>query len=124
MTATKTRKPETRIARLMTLGTSQVLALTAGKNTTFYRLESLESDFGQAFRLSKADNGNGEPEVYDVNLMAGGRSTCECLGFLHHGHKTTCKHVAALFQLQKRGLLPVAAVKPQPASEPVELDDL
>jgi hypothetical protein len=106
MTTTKTRKPQTRIARLMTLGQSQVLGLTAGKNTTFYKLEKLASDFGTAFRLSKADNGDGAPEVYDVNLMAGGRSTCECKGHLAHAHKgTVCKHIASLFQLQKQGKL-------------------
>jgi hypothetical protein len=105
-TTTRTRKPETRIARLMTLGQSQVLGLTAGKNTTFYRLEKLASDFGRAYRLSKADNGQGEPEVYDVNLMDGGRSTCECKGHLRWAPKgTVCKHIASLFQLIKQGKL-------------------
>jgi hypothetical protein len=68
MTATKTRKPETRVARLMTLGTSTVLALTAGKDTTFYHLERFDSDFGSAFRLTKAERGNGPEESYDVCL--------------------------------------------------------
>jgi hypothetical protein len=141
-TATKTRKPQPRTAHLQTLGTTRVLWLTVGKNTTAYHLEALDSDFGAAYRLSKADNGDGTPEVYDVCLIQGGRSTCECLGFLHHGHKTTCKHVAALFQLQKRGLLdahqPVMVnaeesmarvllggeTHRQAKSEPVEHDDL
>jgi hypothetical protein len=114
-----------------------------GKLTTAYRLEALQSDFGTAYRLSKADNGDGNPEVYDCCLLEGGRSTCECLGHLAHAHKgTVCKHIAALWQLQKRGLLdahnpvmtnaeePMARVllggetHRQAKSEPVELDDL
>ena len=47
-----------RIARLMTLGTVPVLALTAGKDTTFYQLQALQSDFGVAYRLTKAQRGN------------------------------------------------------------------
>jgi hypothetical protein len=141
-TATRTRKPEPRSAHLQTIGTTRVLWLTVGKLTTAYRLEALPSDFGRAYRLAKADQGDGAPEVYDCCLLEGGRSTCECLGFLHHGHKTTCKHIAALFQLQKRGLLdarkpvmtnaeePMARVllggesHRQATSEPVELDAL
>jgi hypothetical protein len=113
---------EGRIARLMTLDTVQVLALTVGKDTTFYQLEALESDFGAAYRLTKAQRGNDPQESYDVCLMAGGQSTCECEGHLRW--RTECKHLAALFQLQRRGLLPVPTPKPQPAPEPVELDDL
>jgi hypothetical protein len=144
-TATRTRKPEPRTAHLQTIGAVRVLWLTVGKLTTAYHLEPLASDFGTAYRLSKADNGDGGPEVYDVCLLSAGRSTCECLGHLAHAHKgTVCKHIAALFQLQKRGLLPVRTGAPvmvnalepmarvllggethrQAKSEPIELDDL
>jgi hypothetical protein len=119
-----------------------VLWLTVGKNTTAYRLDALDSDFGTAYRLAKADNGDGDPEVYDVCLLPAGRSTCECAGMLRWGHRHPCKHIAALFQLQKRGLLdahkpvmtnaeePMARVllggetHRQAKSEPVQLDDL
>jgi hypothetical protein len=111
-----------RIARLMTLDTVQVLALTAAKDTTFYQLQALQSDFGAAYRLTKAERGNGPQESYDVCLMAGGRSTCACKG--HRRWGTQCKHIASLFQLQKRGLLPVPAPKSQPAPETVARDDL
>jgi hypothetical protein len=76
MTATRktTRLPEPRTAHLTTIGNVRVLWLSVGKLTTAYRLESLESDFGRAFRLSKADNGSGESEVYDVNFMISSRS--------------------------------------------------
>jgi hypothetical protein len=73
--------------------------------TTAYKLTKLESDFGAAYRLDKADNGRGQPESYDVCLLDGGRSTCECKGHLQHGHKTTCKHIASLALLTKQGKL-------------------
>jgi hypothetical protein len=106
-TTTKTtRKPEARSLRLTVVGNANVLWITTGKLTTAYKLEALKSDFGRAFRLCKADQGDGAPEVYDVCLQAGGRSSCECLGHLRHAHKgTVCKHVASLFQLQQRGLI-------------------
>jgi hypothetical protein len=104
-TATRTRKPQPRSMRLCTIGTADVLWLTVGKLTTAYKLTRLESDFGQAYRLSKAIQGDGAAEEYDVCLLDGGRSTCECKGHLQHGHKTVCKHIAALGLLQKQGKL-------------------
>jgi hypothetical protein len=140
-TATRTRKPEARTAHLQTLGAIRILWLTVGKTITAYRLEALDSDFGQCYRLAKADNGDGNPEVYDVCLMQGGRSTCECKGWCRWQRE--CKHIASLFQLQKRGLLdahrsvmvnaeePMARLllggemhRQQIAAQPVELDDL
>ena len=56
MTATPTRKTtkqQPRSAKLMQLGDSQVLALTTGEDTVFYRLESLAADRGAAFRLTR-----------------------------------------------------------------------
>jgi hypothetical protein len=103
-TATKTRKPQTRTANLQTIGTTRVLWLSVGKLTNAYKLEALESDFGTAFRLSKADQGDGTSETYDVCLLEAGRSTCECKGHLAHAHKgTVCKHIAALGVLTKQG---------------------
>lgn len=103
-----------RIARLMQVGAAQVLALTAGHNVTFYRLTPLDPCFGQAaFRLAKADRGNGPEPVYDV-LIDGARSSCECLGFLKHRH---CKHVEGLEELIARGKLASRQVeKPAPAT--------
>src|SRR5262245_11025488 len=33
-------------------------------------------------------------ESYDVCLLDGGRSTCECKGALRWGHKMPCKHIS------------------------------
>jgi hypothetical protein len=110
-TATKNRRPQTRTAKLMQLGNVEVLALTTGKETVFYRLESLLADAGRGFRLVKADRGNGPEETYDV-LLDGQFSTCECKGFLRWNH---CKHVESLSALCEVGKLPAA---PVPAVKP------
>jgi hypothetical protein len=104
-TATRktTRKPETRSLRLTTVGNADVLWISVGKLTTAYKLTQLPSDFGAAYRLDKAIGGDGQAQSYDVCLLQGGRSTCECLGHLHH--KTECKHIAALGLLTKQGKL-------------------
>jgi hypothetical protein len=116
----KTRKPETRTARLMHLGNSTVLALTTGKDTTFYRLETLAADRGRGFRLSKADCGNGPAEVYNC-LLDGQFSSCECKGFLNWNH---CKHLESLTALAKSGKLPTAQTQPAPVEpEPAEEEE-
>jgi hypothetical protein len=63
-----------------------------------YNLARLPSAFGTAFRLVKH---LGRCERYDV-LLDGSRSSCECRGFLRHGH---CKHQAGMQALVNRGIL-------------------
>jgi hypothetical protein len=106
MTRTRktTRKPEARTVRLMQVGASQVLAITKGKDTTFYRLEELTTSYGRGFRLHKADRGDGPEDHYDV-MLDGARTSCECLGNLKHNH---CKHVEGLQPVVKSGKLPAA----------------
>jgi hypothetical protein len=112
-TATKTKKQE-RTAKLMTLGNSQVLALTTGKDTVFYKLEALAADRGTGFRLSKADRGDGPGEVYDV-LLDGQFSSCECKGFLRWNH---CKHLEALTALCQCGKIAASKPEAKPAPKP------
>lgn len=102
MPATKTSpKKQTRFAKLMQLGSSLVLGLTAGQDTTFYQLAALTADEGRGFRLTKANRGDGPGEEYDV-LLDGSRSSCECKGFLRWGH---CKHIESLTALTGAGRL-------------------
>jgi hypothetical protein len=65
---------------------------------TDYNIAPIASDYGTAFCLVKLLSPcNG----YDV-LLHGKHSTCECHGFLKHGH---CKHVGGLAKLVERGIL-------------------
>jgi len=117
----KTAKKQDRAAKLTTVGTAQVLGLTTGKDTVFYLLTTLAATVGAGFHLAKADRGDGPGEEYDV-LLDGQFSSCECMGFLRHGH---CKHVEALTALVKCGKLSAhTASKPQAEPTPCDLEDL
>lgn len=98
-TTKRPRKVPARTAKLLLLGSVQVLALTTGKDTTFYRLETLLADAGRGFRLVKADRGDGPGEEYDC-LLDGEQSVCDCKGFSKWGH---CKHVESLDALVTAG---------------------
>lgn len=113
-TATKSRprvKPERRIRVLKPISDNSagVLAITIGKDEGVYAIRPIPADFGVAFRLIKGELVE-EPDntlrlrdagQYDVCLN-GPQSTCECKGFLHHGH---CKHVDGLTTLRQRNLI-------------------
>jgi hypothetical protein len=77
-----------------------VVRLTVGKDHADYLVRRLASDFGDAYRLDKVGV-FGDTSSYDVNLCDAGR-TCECAGFLRHGH---CKHVDGLAALIAAGQL-------------------
>ncbi len=109
-----TKTKQERTAKLMQLGNVQVLALTTGKDTVFYRLETLLADAGRGFHLVKAERGDGSAEAYDVRLD-GQFSSCECKGFLRWNH---CKHVEGLAALVKCGKLSVPSVASQPEPQP------
>jgi hypothetical protein len=99
---TANRKTE-RTAKVQTVGTATVLWLTVNKLTVAYRVEKIASQIGgRGFRLEKADQGDGQAEVYDV-CCDGQHSTCDCKGFSRYGMSaaggTGCKHVAAMQML-------------------------
>jgi hypothetical protein len=77
-----------------------VVRLTVGREVAGYLIRLLPSDFGDCFRLSKVGV-CGDVSEYDVCLDNTGQ-TCECMGFLRHGH---CKHVAGLMALRNAGKL-------------------
>lgn len=114
----KSRKPSNRTATLGALSDgAQLLWLTQDGKTRGYRLTPLPSDFGAAYRLHKADAGDGHSEQYDVCLdLEHGRHSCECLGFLKHHH---CKHLESIIALVQAGKL----VAPKPAPQP-QVNDL
>lgn len=78
---------------------------TVGRKTTVtaYSVERVGSDWGDGFRLTKhVGAADDECDAYHVNLSNEGHS-CDCLGALRHGHKTPCRHVAALRVLRDLG---------------------
>ena len=76
-----------------------IIALTAGKRTQFYVFKEIACHIGGrgfiVHRLGLAD-------VYHARIGTSVESSCECLGFLRHGH---CKHLQALTALVGHGLL-------------------
>jgi hypothetical protein len=91
-----------------------------------YYLTPVPCDGGVAYHFEKFstdEGGDAEARDYDVYLSAHGNHSCECKGHLRWGHKTRCRHVAALLALIAQGKLPAIpgpAPRPQPA---VTLED-
>src|SRR5262245_38820126 len=103
-TPRKSRKTKSRSARYDAL--VGVLYLTVdGKDAGSYWLDRLYPDQAgaAAVRLTKfaADLQGGGPDHYDV-MVCGPEKSCECMGFLRHGH---CKHSDSLAALVAAGKL-------------------
>jgi hypothetical protein len=97
-TATATKK--TRTVRLAADGKALVIRQQTGRQaiqTDAYFLART----AEGWTLSKHDG----KTRYEVNAAAG---TCQCRGHQQHGHKTVCKHVAAIKQLSSLGKLAAA----------------
>ncbi len=103
----KVRKPAVRTARVKVPFSADcghaVVTLTVGKQADDYLIRRLPSDFGTAFAVEKVADPDGHS--YAVCLNGNGTGTCECLGYLRHGH---CKHVEGLAALVRAGKLPAA----------------
>ena len=100
---TRQRKPRPKPVRSIRLCVKPyeqgpgVLRITVGGKEADYLINLVPSDFGKGFRLEKI----GAEESYQVNLN-GPESSCDCKGYLHHGH---CKHVAGLAAVVAAGQL-------------------
>jgi hypothetical protein len=100
------RKPRPRPARFIRLcikpeGTSPgVVRITVGQEHADYFLTAIPADFGRGFRVEKVGLHENDPP-YHVNIDADKR-TCECKGFLRHGH---CKHADGIAALIAAGRL-------------------
>jgi hypothetical protein len=93
-----------------------LLAITVGKERTWYLLERIPADFGDAYALTKLALVEIEPgaheqrntDPYHVHFDRTLGHSCTCLGFLHHGMGKDgkgCRHIAALAELLGQGLL-------------------
>ncbi len=77
-----------------------VVRITAGKARDDYFLMEILADFGRGFKVEKVGLLVNDPP-YHVNLD-GDKRSCECKGFLRHGH---CKHADGLAALIAAGRL-------------------
>ncbi len=67
-----------------------------------YYVREIPADFGRGFRWEKFAIEGGD--TYSVNIGDKDHpASCECLGHLHHGHRTVCKHVACTRKLIAEG---------------------
>jgi hypothetical protein len=86
---------------------SGALIIREGKATDAYAVEQLDSAFGAGYLVAKVvPSGVTADGPYHVNLSGDGAHSCECKGHLRSGHKTRCRHVAALLALTAKGELP------------------
>ena len=117
--ATRTRKPAPKPTREVKVlngpsaaDTASLICITLlrGKKVVradleLYFVTPIASDFGRAFMLDKSStspDGGVEGMNHYCCCLNGTESTCECMGFLAHGH---CKHIESLAELVAAGLL-------------------
>ncbi len=77
-----------------------IVRIWVGNEYADYFLTLLPADFGRGFKVEKIGLHATEPG-YAVNID-GAKRSCECKGFLHHGH---CKHADGLAALVAVGWL-------------------
>lgn len=70
-----------------------VLTITGKRSHCRYAVSEFAADGGRGFRLAKLDAGSDATEAGYSVLVCGGRSQCECKGFVSTGR---CRHLAAL----------------------------
>jgi SWIM zinc finger len=88
-----------RLERPTTIDGVGAFSVRVGERTTHYTLHEIRCDIGgRGFAVHRLGLG----ELYHVRVGRPEECSCECLGFLRHGH---CRHVLGLLALLKRGLL-------------------
>jgi len=100
------RKPRPKPARSIRLEVRPegngfgIVRITVGKEHADCYISEIPADFGRGFKVEKIDlTGDGPP--YHVNID-GEKKSCECKGFLRHGH---CKHADGIVALIATGQL-------------------
>jgi hypothetical protein len=105
-TAASQRKPRPKPERRIRLevrpehGGLGIVRIWVGQEYADYFLDPIPADFGRGFKVEKIGLHANDPP-YHVHLDGDQRS-CECKGFLRHGH---CKHADGLAALVAAGRL-------------------
>ena len=100
------RKPRSKPARSIRLEVRPegdglgIVRITVGSAYADYFLTLIPADFGRGFKVEKIGLHENDPP-YHVHIDADKRS-CECKGFLRHGH---CKHADGIAALIAAGRL-------------------
>ncbi len=96
------RKPPPRSIRLVrapTIDGPGVFEITSGRKSALYVFREIPCAIGgRGFAVHRLGLGN----LYHVRVGDPAVCSCECMGFLRHGH---CKHVAGLLALIWQGLI-------------------
>jgi len=77
-----------------------IVRITVGEEYADYFLTMIPADYGRGFKVEKVGLMANDPP-YHVNID-GDKRSCECKGFLRHGH---CKHADGLAALVAAGQL-------------------
>ena len=89
-----------RLVRPPVRGEAGVFCIRVRGQTSWYVFREIPCAIGgRGFAVHRL----GLSDLYHVRVGRRADCSCECLGFLRHGH---CKHVAGLLTLIRNGLLP------------------
>jgi len=81
-------------------------AITAKGKTSHYTFREIPCEIGgRGFAVHRTGVGT----RYDVRIGEPADTSCECMGYLAHGH---CKHIEGLKALIRQGLIPEGRANP------------
>ena len=105
VTRSRPRVKPARSCRLRVLdGGARMLSIVMGspprQSETHYHLTEMACDWGRGFEVRKFSTGGST--VYHVHIDPSLGDSCDCRGFIRHGH---CKHRDCLAELVRRGLV-------------------
>jgi hypothetical protein len=99
MTDTSEPSRSIRLVRSPSRDGAGVFSITANAETKFYTLHEITCQIGgRGFAVHRLGLGT----LYHVRVGTPEECSCECMGFLAHGH---CRHILGLRALIRRGLL-------------------
>lgn len=113
MTRTREKARTIRLLRAPSAEGPGIFCITSKKQSTYYVFQEIPCEIGgRGFALHRLGLGT----LYHTRVGARHECSCECMGFLAHGH---CKHIQGLLILMKHGL-DAAHLRAENLDRPVE----